>query len=168
MNSDDNIRQQAQSLVSAHGEDAPIQAAIRAQASLDQGDPDESALWGRIGNMTNVLLSKTAHAAIVDATGRDPVEPVELDNETLTLSDLPSPNIRRWHGHHKAIVVTAVQRGLMDMTEACLRYKITIQEFLSWERLLGEHGMRGLRSTRLQDYRQVASRASGVPSRRHR
>ena len=135
MTSDDNIRQQAQSLVSAHGEDAPIQAAMRAQTSLDQGDPDGSALWGRIGNMTNVLLSKTAHAAVVDATGRDSVEPVEpvetveSDNETLTLSDLPSPNIKRWHGHHKAIVVTAVQSGLMEMTEACLRYRISIQEF---------------------------------------
>jgi len=56
----------------------------------------------------------------------------------------------------------------MEMTEACLRYKITIQEFLSWERLLDEHGLRGLRATRLQEYRQAASRASGVASRRHR
>jgi hypothetical protein len=28
-----------------------------------------------------------------------------------------------------------------------------VEEFLSWQRLIDRHGMRGLRATRLQDYR---------------
>ena len=64
MSTDDNIIRRARSLVAAHGEDAPIQAAVRAQARLDQGDGAGCALWRRIGIMSNVLLS---HAAAADA-----------------------------------------------------------------------------------------------------
>ncbi len=161
MTADDTIRQQAHRLVSAHGEDAPIQAAMKAQASLDRGDRAGSALWGRIGNMTNVLLSKTTHAATLDPSSRDPIRPVESVNETITLSDLPSSSIKRWHIQHKALVVTAVRKGLISVAEACARYRITIEEFISWKRLLDEHGLRGLRATRLQEYRHGASKASG-------
>ena len=49
MTADDTIRQQARRLVSAHGEDAPIQAAMQAQALLDRGDRAGSALWGVSG-----------------------------------------------------------------------------------------------------------------------
>ncbi len=161
MTTDDTIRQQARRLLSAHGEDAPIQAAMQAQALLDRGDRAGSALWGRIGNMTNVLLSKTTHAATGDPGSRDPIRPVESVNETPTLSDLPSPSIKRWQFQHKALVVTAVRTGLIDVAEACARYRITIEEFISWKRLLDEHGLRGLRTTRLQEYRHPASRASG-------
>ncbi len=161
MTADDTIRQQAHRLVGAHGADAPIQAAMRAQALLDRGDRAGSALWGRIGKLTNVLLSKTACATTVDSMSRDSVQSVESINETPTLSDLPSPNIKRWHVQRKAMVVTAVRAGLIDVTEACARYSITIEEFLSWKRLLDEHGLRGLRTTRLQEYRHATSRASG-------
>ena len=158
MTVDDTIRQQAHRLVSAHGEDVPIQAAGQAQALLDRGDRAGSALWGRIGNMTNVLLSKTTHAATVDPMSRISVEPVESVNETPTLSDLPSPSIKRWRFQHKALVVTAVRTGLISVAEACARYRITIEEFNSWKRLLDEHGLRGLRATRMQEYRHAASR----------
>ncbi|MEE8197737.1 MAG: DUF1153 domain-containing protein [Acidiferrobacterales bacterium] len=161
MATDDTIRQQADRLVSAHGEDAPIQAAMRAQDLLDRGDLAGGALWGLIGKQTNVLLSKTAHAAAVDPASPDLVQPVESVNEIPTLSDLPSPDIKRWHFQHKATVVTAVRTGLINVAEACTRYSITIEEFLSWKRLLDEHGVQGLRATRLQDYRHEATRASG-------
>ncbi len=64
MRSDTNIILQASSLIEAHGEDAPIEAALRAQNSLDQGDNAGYALWRRVGGMSNVLLS---HAAAADA-----------------------------------------------------------------------------------------------------
>ncbi len=64
MSPNHDIIGQATSLVEAHGEDAPIQAALRAQARLDQGDRAGYALWRRIGSMSNVLLS---HAAAADA-----------------------------------------------------------------------------------------------------
>ena len=63
MSSHNDIIGQAMSLVVAHGEDAPIQAAMRAQALLDRGDRAGYALWRRIGSMSNVLLS---HAAAAD------------------------------------------------------------------------------------------------------
>lgn len=161
MTIDDTIRQQAQRLVSAHGEDAPIQAAMRAQALLDQGNEAGSVLWGRIGNMTNVLLSKTAHGATVEPMNQDLAKSSASVNWAVTLDDLPSPDIKRWHIHHKAILVTAVQRGLINVAEACTRYRITSEEFLSWKRLLDAHGLRGLRATRLQEYRNAESRTPG-------
>ena len=169
MATDDTIRQQAHRLVSAHGEDAPIQAAMQAQDLLDRGDLAGGALWGLIGKKTNVLLSKTAHAAAVDPASPQSLQPVESVNEIPTLSDLPMPDIKRWHFQQKATVVTAVRTGLIKVAEACARYNITIEEFLSWKRLLplvgalrvDEHGVQGLRATRLQEYRHEATRASG-------
>ena len=76
MTADDTIRQQAHRLVSAHGVDAPIQAAMRAQALLDQGDRAGSVFGGALDNMINVLLSKSAHAATVDPMNRDSVQSV--------------------------------------------------------------------------------------------
>ena len=160
---DSRIRQQAHKLVRAHGEDAPTQAAMRAQASLDQGDMDGNVLWRRIGNMTNLLLSKTIYAAtaVSNHSNSEPAQHLESINPNPTLSDLPSPDIKRWRFQHKALVVTAVQTGLINMADACARYSITIEEFLSWKRLLDEHGLYGLRATRLQEYRRPASKVSG-------
>ena len=59
-----DIIRQALSLVEVHGEDAPIEAAERAQARLDLGDGAGYTFWRRIGNMSNVLLS---HAAAAEA-----------------------------------------------------------------------------------------------------
>ncbi len=55
-----DVRRYANDLVKEHGEDAPIQAAMRAHTLLDQGDRAGYALWRRIGSMSNVILSKTA------------------------------------------------------------------------------------------------------------
>jgi hypothetical protein len=71
----------------------------------------------------------------------------------LTLADLPSPNTKRWVIRRKAEVVAGVRHGVISLEEACRRYKISIEEFLSWQRLIEGHGMAGLRATRLQDYR---------------
>ncbi len=89
---------------------------------------------------------------------------IEQVGEPLTMDDLPPPNIRRWITRRKAEVVTAVRAGLLSLDEACVRYGITSEEFLSWQRLLDEQGLRGLRATRLQEYRHAASRASGKAS----
>ncbi len=74
----------------------------------------------------------------------------------VTLGDLPPPNLKRWVTRRKAEVVAAVRAGLIGLDEACTHYGITIEEFLSWQRLLDEHGVNGLRVTRLQDYRRPA------------
>ncbi len=48
MTSDIDIWRSAQVLVKQHGEDAPIHAAMRADAMLEAGDLDGLAVWKRI------------------------------------------------------------------------------------------------------------------------
>ncbi len=48
MTSDLNIYRSPQVLVKRHGEDAPIHAAMRADAMLEAGDLDGLAVWKRI------------------------------------------------------------------------------------------------------------------------
>ena len=73
--------------------------------------------------------------------------------QPLTLDDLPAPETKRWVIRRKAEVVAGVRAGLLTLEEACERYKLSADEFLSWERLIDAHGVRGLRTTRLQQYR---------------
>ncbi len=75
--------------------------------------------------------------------------------EPLTIDDLPPPETRRWVIRRKAEVVAGVRNGLISLEDACSRYKLSVEEFLSWQRLIEKHGMRGLRTTRLQQYRQT-------------
>lgn len=76
------------------------------------------------------------------------------DGEPLTIDDLPSPNTKRWVVRRKAEVVAGVRAGLISIEEACHRYSLSMEEFLSWQRMIENHGMRGLRTTRLQQYRR--------------
>lgn len=72
----------------------------------------------------------------------------------MTIDDLPPPNTQRWVVRRKAEVVAGVRAGLITLEEACQRYNLSLEEFLSWQRLIESHGMRGLRTTRLQRYRR--------------
>ena len=67
--------------------------------------------------------------------------------------ELPPPNTGRWVVRRKAAVVQAVRSGLISLDEACRRYALSVEEFLSWEHAIERHGLRGLRVTRLQEYR---------------
>ena len=77
----------------------------------------------------------------------------------LTMADLPPPTTKRWVIRRKAEVVAGVRSGLISLEEACRRYKLSIEEFLSWQRLIESHGMAGLRATRLQDYRPASEKS---------
>ena len=76
------------------------------------------------------------------------------DGRHLTLADLPPPGIQRWVTRRKAEVVAAVRGGLLSLEEACSRYTLTVDEFLSWQFSIDQHGLAGLRTTRIQQYRQ--------------
>jgi hypothetical protein len=54
----------------------------------------------------------------------------------------------------KAEVVAAVRGGLLSLEEACSRYTLTVEEFLAWQHSIDRHGLAGLRTTRIQQYRQ--------------
>ena len=75
------------------------------------------------------------------------------DGSPLTIADLPPANTRRWVIRRKAEVVAAVRGGLLSLEEACLRYTLTVEEFLSWQSSIDEFGLAGLRTTRIQQYR---------------
>jgi hypothetical protein len=75
----------------------------------------------------------------------------------LSIDDLPPPETERWVIRRKAEVVAAVRAGLISLEEACERYRLSVEEFLSWQRLIDRHGMRGLRTTRLQQYRRTST-----------
>ena len=71
----------------------------------------------------------------------------------LTLSDLPPGDTERWVIRRKAEVVAAVRGGLMSLEDACDRYRLTSEEFLAWQKSIDQHGLAGLRTTRIQQYR---------------
>ena len=72
----------------------------------------------------------------------------------LTLATLPPPDTVRWVARRKAEVVAAVKGGLLSLDDACSRYRLTNEEFLSWQRSIDKHGLPGLRATKIQDYRR--------------
>ena len=76
------------------------------------------------------------------------------DGSPLTMTDLPVPSTKRWVIRRKAEVIAAVRGGLLSLEEACSRYMLTVDEFLSWQSSIDQHGLAGLRTTRTQQYRQ--------------
>ena len=72
----------------------------------------------------------------------------------LTIADLPAPGTRRWVIRRKAEVIAAVRGGLLSLEEACSRYMLTVDEFLTWQSSIEQHGLAGLRTTRIQQYRK--------------
>ncbi len=89
----------------------------------------------------------------------------------LTVESLPPPDTIRWVIRRKAQVVSAVHNGLIGLDDACERYRLSADEFRNWEQLIVVHGLRGLRVTRTQKYRQsdrddnpgTCARAGQVP-----
>jgi len=77
--------------------------------------------------------------------------------EPLTLEDLPPTNTKRWVIRRKAEVVAAVRGGLLSLEDACEKYTLSVEEFLSWQRAIDKDGLLGLRVTRVQDYRGNSS-----------
>jgi thiamine monophosphate synthase len=75
------------------------------------------------------------------------------ERRIVRIEDLPPPGIKRWVIRRKAEVVAAVRAGVISLEEACQRYTLSVEEFLSWQRSIDRHGLRGLRTTRIQDYR---------------
>lgn len=83
-------------------------------------------------------------------------EPVEH-----AIGELPPRGTTRWVARRKAQVVAAVHEGRITLEDACARYALSVEEFLSWQRDLNQHGLRGLRATRIQKYRHSGDLAAG-------
>jgi hypothetical protein len=68
-------------------------------------------------------------------------EPKYADDQTMPPGsgvvvpfNLPPSYTVRWVPRRKADVVSAVHAGILSMTEACHRYRLSPEEFLEWER----------------------------------
>lgn len=83
-------------------------------------------------------------------------EVVGPDGNMLRMEDLPPEDTKRWVMRRKAEVVAAVRGRMLSVEEACARWNLSEEEFASWQRLIDRHGVRGLRATRIQQYRRKA------------
>ncbi len=97
-------------------------------------------------------------ASMIENQKFRPAQVIGPLGEPLTLDTLPSPDTGRWVVRRKAEVVAAVNGGLLTIEEACERYRLTLEEFASWQRAVDLSGMQGLRITRMQHYRELYER----------
>jgi|SRR5690242_4673632 len=87
----------------------------------------------------------------------------ESSAQASLIASLPPPNTKRWVIRRKAAVVAAVRSGGITIEEACRCYQLSEEEFRSWERAFEIHGLAGLRTTRIRQYR--APRPARSPRR---
>jgi len=60
---------------------------------------------------------------------------------------------KQWTPRRKAEALMAVMSGEITLEDALRRHQLTEEEFRAWQRAYEAHGLPGLRSTRLQQYR---------------
>ena len=74
------------------------------------------------------------------------------------VSSLPPAQPARWVPRQKAAVVAAVRGGALTLQEARKRYRLTEEEFLSWQESLDRDGLDGLRSSMVAERRRTPRR----------
>jgi hypothetical protein len=99
--------------------------------------------------------AKRAETGMSSDLASEPKRVIGPSGEPLTVDTLPPPDTRRWVARRKAEVVAAVRGGLLSRTEALERYRLSEEEFASWQQSIEQHGLAGLRTTRLQHYRRL-------------
>lgn len=68
-------------------------------------------------------------------------------------ANLPASYATRWSASRKAAVVRAVQTGTISLGTALERYRLSGNEFRSWEEHLASDGVRGLKARELRSHR---------------
>ena len=66
--------------------------------------------------------------------GRDGRVPQKLQMQAPLFAELPPEGMIRWVPRRKAQVVHAVRGGVLSLDDACRRYALTVEEFLTWQR----------------------------------
>ncbi len=84
------------------------------------------------------------------------------DGSTLSRADLPSEKTSRWVASRKAMVVKAVDAGLLDNKEACATYGLSEEELESWRVAVAEFGEGALKTTALQKFRQLDQKVESL------
>ena len=74
---------------------------------------------------------------------------------------LPPSDTVRWVASRKIIVLAAIDAGSLSIEEACLMYRLSIEEIASWSRLTELHGRDGLKTSKLEKYRKEERAGAG-------
>lgn len=114
--------------------------------------------------MQNLIETVTPQARSLVTPTSVPASVIGPEGQRITRDSLPPTNTKRWVIRRKAEVVAAVRGGLLTLEEACARYMLTVEEFQSWQRAIEQHGLPGLRTTRLQEYRPGTLRDPAIRS----
>ena len=77
------------------------------------------------------------------------------DGTILSRADLPPADTHRWVASRKAVVVKAVLYGLLSRPDALERYALSEEEFDLWCKAIESHGIKALKVTAIQKYRQL-------------
>ncbi|GAA5081455.1 DUF1153 domain-containing protein [Roseibacterium beibuensis] len=77
------------------------------------------------------------------------------DGRVLTRADLPAPDTRRWVASRKAVVVLAVEGGLITAEEAIRTWDLSEEELDSWRDAVARHGVAALKATSVQRFRNA-------------
>lgn len=80
-----------------------------------------------------------------------------------SVPELPLPG-QRWTVRRKAAVVEAVRGGWVPVEEISQLYDLSADEIVAWERDIDRYGIPGLRSTRLQIYRDTDRANAASPT----
>ncbi len=78
---------------------------------------------------------------------------IDRRRNQMMLKELPPPDTKRWVVRRKAAVVAAVKNGAITLEEVCRRYNLSVEEYWTWQEMIEKHGVRGLRVTKLHDFR---------------
>ena len=73
---------------------------------------------------------------------------VSMINKENYGKHLPEKNTTRWVAKRKAQVLDAVRNGILTLDEACSRYSLSVEEFVSWQRSFDQKGVQGLSITK--------------------
>lgn len=72
----------------------------------------------------------------------------------ITQADLPPKDTCRWVASRKAVVVHAIDNGLISKDDAIDRWSLSDEELDEWMSALDNFGVSALKATNLQRYRQ--------------
>ena len=78
------------------------------------------------------------------------------DSSAETVSNLPASYATRWSASRKAAVVRAVHSGEISLGTALQRYRLSGNEFRTWEEHLAAEGVRGLKARELRIHREFS------------
>ena len=86
---------------------------------------------------------------------------VSTESHQCAEMTLPPSDTVRWVASRKIMVLAAIDAGSLSIEEACLMYRLSIEEIASWSRLTELHGSDGLKISRLGEYRKGEGISAG-------